>query len=100
VSTKYKPGYEPGDVLETYFTIGDRLYGYEVLDDDITIDARDSRYAYSWQEHECPRCHAYDTCYLKPNLYSFYSYICDFVVSGGWYCRDCGLVWHILEIGD
>ena len=93
----YRPGYEPGDVLDKYYTVSNRLYGYEVLDDDITINCN-GKNAGTWEYMQCPRCDGYDTCLLSVKKFKFYSVMHSAMTSGGWHCIDCGLVWQVINI--
>ena len=94
---EHNKGYEPGDLLDKYYTVGEHLFGYEVLDDDITIDCV-GKNASNWEDNQCPRCSGYDTCLLSSKLFKYYSCLDDMLVSGSWHCIDCGLVWQVTNI--
>ena len=63
--------------------IGNKIYGVKVIEDFASID--ESNYKHGGMSEMCPACNSYDTIYL---------------ISLGWYCRGCLLLWEWEYYGE
>ena len=77
--------YEPGDILERYFTIGDGLYGHKTIG---YIPEFNRSKSYNFGMYDCPYCDSTDTCVIPYNK--------DRVL----YCITCSMAWETIRILD
>lgn len=94
---------EVGDILDTYYRIGQALYGYIVIDP----CSKDQSLlgSYSYHTEECPNCSSTNTwtvvldyCPIMATAYSIK--ILPGKKSYNWYCKDCWIVWKSIYIGS